>query len=91
MTAVLYKENILAFVCPFINIMSSDSIMDDNVLVFRIILSVITYKHCFGMGFKLCYLEWTSRSTDLNSIEHGWDMLGKRLHSLPDLPSTFTD
>lgn len=31
---------------------------------------------------------WASKSHDLNSIERGWDMFGRRFYSLPDLPRT---
>ncbi|GFY32231.1 transposable element Tcb2 transposase [Trichonephila clavipes] len=36
-------------------------------------------------------MEWPACSSDLNSIEHAWDMLGRRIAARPSPPATVRD
>ncbi|GBO05774.1 hypothetical protein AVEN_84624-1 [Araneus ventricosus] len=81
-TAIRYHDEILhLLVRPFIAAMGTDAIfMDDNAHPHRARL-VRSYLE----SETIPQMAWPAISLDLNSIEHVWDMLGRRItgHSVP--------
>ncbi|GBM85168.1 hypothetical protein AVEN_226227-1 [Araneus ventricosus] len=84
-TAVRYRDKILhPLVRPFIAVMGSDVIfMDDNTRPHRARL-VRSYLESETNP----QMAWPARSPDLNTIEHAWDMLGRRIAGRSVPPGT---
>ncbi|GBM70179.1 hypothetical protein AVEN_11763-1 [Araneus ventricosus] len=75
-TAVRYRDDILhPLVRPFIAAMDTDAIfMDDN---FRPLIARLVRRYLESETIP--QMTWPVISPDQNSIEHVWDMLGRRI------------
>ncbi|GBN43588.1 hypothetical protein AVEN_21159-1 [Araneus ventricosus] len=78
-TAVRYRDEILhPLVRPSISTMGTETIfMDDNARPHRAQLVLSSLE-----SNTIPQMAWPARSSDLNPIEHVWDMLGRRIAGL---------
>ena len=84
LTAVKYRDNILAAeVLPFINANRQVTFQQDNAPS-----HIAHVTRNFLNTNNVNVLPWSSKSPDLNPIEHLWDALDRKIRNLPVVPQT---